>query len=113
VIERLRRLFDLLDPMPQAVVAPTDVAWDRLTAVPDTGIRGANLCFTDGHRVIHVEVGASLSGMVTGVDEVQVWWPGGVIRAPVDAQGLFEVDGVPAGPVRLVVGDAATDWFVR
>lgn len=113
MIERLRRLFDLLDPMPGIAVAPADIAWDRLEVVPELATRGSNRCFRRADLVVHVEVGSVLRGMVVGADEVEVRWPGGGTWASVSPEGLFEVAGVPSGPVRLVIADAATDWFVR
>jgi hypothetical protein len=113
VIERLRRLFDLIDPMPDVTVTPADTVWDRLDIVPELATRGSSLCFHRGDLVVHVEVGTTLRGMVVGVDVVEVRWPTGVTWAAVDSRGLFEVADVPPGPVRLVIADAATDWFVR
>ncbi|TCO65169.1 hypothetical protein [Actinocrispum wychmicini] len=111
--DRLRHLFDLVDPMPP-MPAPTLVNWDRLALVPDTGVRGASLRFELGDLVVHVEIGVVLTGLVVpAVNEVEVRWPDGMTWAPVDGHGLFEVDDVPRGPVRLVIGTAATDWFVR
>jgi hypothetical protein len=113
MIERLRRLFDLLDPMPEAAVVPVDMAWDRLEVVPELATRGSSRCFQRADLVVHVEVGTVLRGMVAGVDEVEIRWPQGATWAAVDSRGLFESADVPPGPVRLVIGDAATDWFVR
>ncbi len=113
VIERLRRIFDILDPMPPAPGAPTDIAYDRIDTVPDTGTRGTSMRFERDDLTIHLEIGSVLTGMLIGATELEVRWPNGMKQAAVDSMGLFEVDSVPRGPVRLVVGAAVTDWFVR
>jgi hypothetical protein len=116
VRDRLRRIFDLIDPMPPVIALPVENELDRLELVPDPGTRDAEptLCFQLGDLTLQLELGAVLTGMVApSVAEVEVQWPEGATWAPVDAHGLFEVDDVPRGPVRLVIGDAATAWFVR
>jgi hypothetical protein len=115
--DRLRRLFDLVDPMPEATAAPVDPGWARLAALPElvgTRDHGPALSFGLGDLTVHVEVGPLLTGIVTPpVAEVVVRWVDGMTWAAVDEHGMFEVDDVPRGPVRLVIGDAVTDWFVR
>jgi hypothetical protein len=118
VRERLRHLFDLIDPMPDVIATPVGLAWERLAVMPEpAGTRNhvsPTLCFKKDSVTVQVEIGAVLTGMVVpATAEVTVRWPDGVIRVPVDERGLFEVDGVPPGPVRLEIGHAVTDWFVR
>jgi|1185.fasta_scaffold1323270_1 hypothetical protein len=113
--ERLRQLFDLVDPMPTAVEPPVDFGWERLAYVPEkVRTRGSTMTFALGNRVLHVEVGVVVTGLVIpAVDEVEVRWPDGVTWVPVDKCGFFELGDVPRGPVRIVIGNAATGWFVR
>jgi hypothetical protein len=115
--ERLRQLFDQLDPMPAAIEPPMDLGWRRLEALPElTATRGheTRLSFGRGGFVIQVEIGTVLTGLVVPwIAEIEVRWPDGVTWAAVDEHGIFEVDDVPRGPVRLVIDGAATDWFVR
>ncbi|MEV4311932.1 hypothetical protein [Actinocrispum sp. NPDC049592] len=113
VIERLRRIFDILDPMPAAPAAPMDIAYHHINVVPDTGTRGTCMRFERGEVTIHLEIGSALTGMVIGATELEIRWPNGMTQVTIDPMGLFEVDCVPRGPARLVVGTAATDWFVR
>lgn len=99
--------------MPHAI-PPVIQDWDLLPLVPESGVRGSSLRFGLGDLTVYVEVGVVLTGLVVPrVDEVEVRWPDGVTWAVVDRYGVFEVDDVPRGPVRLVIGNAATDWFVR
>jgi hypothetical protein len=118
VRERLRRVFDLVDPMPDVIAVPVDLVADRFDEMPElVGTRhhvSPTLCFRRGGTTVQVEIGAVLAGIVVpATAEVDVCWPDGAVRVPVDGRGLFEVDGVPAGPVRLVIDGAVTDWFVR
>jgi hypothetical protein len=117
VREELRRVFDLIDPMPNVIATPTATNWDRFEELPElAGTRNQGtptLCFRREDTFVQVEIGATLVGIVTPVAEIEVRWPAGAIRPPVDERGLFEAKGVPAGPVRLVIDGAVTDWFVR
>jgi hypothetical protein len=108
----LRRLFDLLDPTPEVTTTPTTPEHGRLTTSPED-TRGVTMRFT-GDFTVHLEIGRVLTGVVEPwAPEVEVRWPQGTTWAQVDEHGIFEVDDVPRGPIRLVIGDTATDWFVR
>lgn len=117
MIERLRWILDQVDPMPEVIAAPSDAVVERLAVLPDQeGMRSQahTLRFGGTNTVLQLEIEDVITGVVDPVDvEVVVRWPDGVVLAEVDERGLFEVDGVPNGPVRFVVGGAATDWFVR
>jgi hypothetical protein len=117
VIDRLRRILDQVDPMPEVIAAPSDAVDKRLTVLPDQeGMRSQahTLRFGGVNTVLQLEIGEVVTGVVDPVDvEVVVRWPDGVAWAEVDERGLFEIHGVPNGPVRFVVGGAVTDWFVR
>ncbi|MET0132798.1 MAG: hypothetical protein ABW215_04310 [Kibdelosporangium sp.] len=114
MIERLREIFDVVDPAPDVVAEPNEVR-ERLAAFTDpVPMRdsGARLCFRKSGMTVDLELGNVLSGKITPAgSDVLVRWPDGVVWAGVDERGLFEVD-VPRGPVQIVVGNAATDWFV-
>jgi hypothetical protein len=113
LLARLRGLFDVVDPMP-AAIPPADPPLVCLEPVPQAGTRGSTLTFGDGQFTVEVECGARLTGLIIpAAGELEVRWPDGGARVPVDEHGLFEVDDVPSGPVRLVIGDVATAWFVR
>jgi hypothetical protein len=115
--ERLRRLFDAVDPMPEIIATPTHDRPERLATLPEeVATRGleSSLSFRHKNFTIHIEIGAVITGIVVPwVPEIAVKWPDGVTWAQVDERGVFEVDDVPRGPVRLVMNNAATDWFVR
>jgi hypothetical protein len=104
--------------MPDAIATLTDISWERFEEMPElAGIRSQGsptLCFRRADTFVQVEIGALLVGVVVPVTpNIEVHWPNGAIRAPVDERGLFEVTGIPAGPVRLMIDGAVTDWFVR
>lgn len=73
---------------------------------------------------IEVEVGVEPSGSLrlvglvvpAGPGELEVRHPAGRLRAPVDELGRFRVNGVPAGPLSLVLHGidertTTTDWI--
>ena len=132
LLARVAGLFDVLDPVPEAVRrAAEDAAfvlrptrtWRRLELVRDNVMSARERRLGFGPGGLDVEVRRSGVGVVAVrglVEEVAgtvrggrargrggaaVWvrWPGGAGRSLVDAGGRFALTEVPAGPVCLAV----------
>jgi hypothetical protein len=120
--------FERYDPVPAVVraaaeragsIVPQAKSWTVLPLVAAGGVRGdAGLVRLAGVdlEIEHVDGSVRLTG-VADRGEVWVRWPDGEHRAAVDDIGRFTVDGLPAGPLSVVVRvpgqpDAAGPWFV-
>ncbi|HEX5407833.1 MAG TPA: hypothetical protein VFX16_36675 [Pseudonocardiaceae bacterium] len=118
--------FERHDPVPAAVQHAAELAgslvqqaksWNSLALLTGAGVRGdAGLVRLAG---VDLEIDPAPDGTVrlTGLaagGEVWVRWPGGERCA---GAGQFAVDGLPAGPLSIVVRtpgrpDAVGPWFV-
>ena len=69
--------------------------------------------FGDNETFVKVDVrGAHLVGLVFPVVDVELCTPSGSRRVRPDDTGLFRLDDVPRGPLRVVVGRShVTRWF--
>jgi hypothetical protein len=128
LLSTLVAAFEQHDPVPPDVTAAAVSAgllvgparsWTPLSLVGVGGLRGDGLLgFADRLGRVDIEVAAGrLTGVLRGVGDVWVRWPGGERRAAVDDVGRFTVDGLPAGPLCVVVrrpgeADAVGPWFV-
>jgi len=128
LLNRLAAAFERHDPVPpevtEAAVAAGRLAgparsWTSLALVGVDGMRGDGLLgFADRACRVDVEVTSGrLTGLRRGAGDVWVRWPGGERRAVLDDVGRFTVDGLPAGPLCVVVrraghADAVGPWFV-
>jgi hypothetical protein len=141
LLDRLAALFDQHDPVPAGVAAMAEHAgrwvwrarsWSELPLVADgeSGrVRGGGqlLGFASAAGRVDVEVSEDgpgsvrLTGLFSGssVSSGSVWvrWPTGERRLDVDELGRFTQNGLPAGPLSVVVRrpgepDAAGPWFV-
>jgi len=138
----LRAVFDAIDPVPPEVTAVAYAAMTFRTLdaelarlVSDSseqllgGVRdaeGPGRLVTFQSESLTIEVQVSLLGAARHLvgqlvpprsAEVRVEWPDGSTSVSADDLGRFSVDGVPAGPVRLVserTGHPAvvTGWLV-
>lgn len=128
LLTELNVLLRRIDPVPATVIADAEAAfaltvasagWERLAPVVEDSalVRTATrtFLFASKETWIRVELrGATLLGLVSPVRDVDLRWPAGARRIRPDATGLFKVDGVPRGPLRLVVAEThATPWFQR
>jgi hypothetical protein len=132
LLRALAAAFERRDPVPGAVRAAAERAgdlvaaaagWDALALVAGERMRGAGdlLGFADrrGRVDVQVDVDADavrLTGLADG-GAVFVRWPGGERAVDVDDVGRFTVDGLPRGPLCVVVRrpgepDAVGPWFV-
>lgn len=124
LLDALAVLVDVLDPIPESLVAwawsalaeRTDEAAVRLLS--DSARGGARrLTFTGlALRLDRVDGGSSVTGSAPGAAVAVVRWQGDEVAAAVGPDGWFHVERVPSGPVRCVLRgagrDRATPWFV-
>jgi hypothetical protein len=139
LLAELGEMFDILDPVPPAVVSAGYAAFgwrtvdaefaelcdDSLLAGAASGVRGDDtrlLTFeapsvnvvvevTDvgEHRKLVGQVIPALAG------ELRIEHPAGSTVVDVDAQGLFSAESVPCGPARIALavpggGSVVTSW---
>lgn len=133
LLERLRRVLAVVDPVPDSVVRMAQAAFEtrdldaQLAAlVADTSTRARDvalvrtsglaprrLSFEVGETALDLELlptrsGLRLQGLLVGGSQgpVVVEHVGGVVEAEVDDLGRFESAGLPPGPIRLRWVDA-------
>jgi hypothetical protein len=125
LLAELAALLRRVDPVPDDVRALAqavfDLAfvppeWTRLDPVAEPLLVRAgrrSFRFAAGEISVGVDLrGPSLVGLVHPVMEVEVHWLTGSRRVRPDAYGLFRLDDVPRGPLRVLVGQThVTRWF--
>ncbi|HEY0639721.1 MAG TPA: hypothetical protein VGD67_18905 [Pseudonocardiaceae bacterium] len=133
-------VFEAALAAPEVVAAWRDLDAGLLAILDDTALQplaGAGVRTVGGPRLVtfgsaedpeacsvEVEVGVEPSGTLrlvglvvpTGPGELEVRHPGGAQRVPVDELGRFRAEGVPAGPLSLVLHGTdrrttTTDWI--
>jgi hypothetical protein len=131
LLQGLAAEFERHDPVPAAVqkaaeragsLVPQAKSWTALSLVAGDGVRGdvGLLGFASRTARVDLEIESDRTVRLTGLatqGEVWVRWPGGERRAVVEDIGRFTVDGLPPGPLSIVVRtpgrpDAAGPWFV-
>lgn len=130
LLRALAAAFDREDPVPSAVRRAAERAgglaargWHELAFVTGDHVRGAGdlLGFADQRCRVDVQVDVDLDSVrLTGLASggaVVVRWPDGERPVEVDDVGRFTVDGLPRGPLCVVVRrpgepDAVGPWFV-
>ncbi|HEV2783059.1 MAG TPA: hypothetical protein VGX25_27065 [Actinophytocola sp.] len=130
LLSELGALLRRCHPVPADVVAgaraafavaagPPDWRWlERITDAP-VPVRSGTPSFRFAGNDVRVQLElhrlpwrVRVIGLVTPVLDVEVRWPTGVRRVRPDDAGLFRVDDLPRGPLRLVIGETfATPWF--
>jgi len=126
LLRRLADVFERYDPVPAGIGVDAvragllaGSASSALVLVADGGgaVRGVGrlLGFAcPGGRIdVQIDAGVRLTGLVSGLmGSLSVRWPGGSRLVSVDSVGRFVVDGLPAGPLSLVVSGSVSPWFV-
>ncbi len=128
LLRRLGEVFERYDPVPVGIGAAAVRAGvlagsvsSALALVADgdvDGVRGVGgrllgFAWPGGRVDVQIDVGVRLTGLVSGLmGSLWVRWPGGSRLVSVDSAGRFVVDGLPAGPLSLVVSGAVGPWFV-
>ena len=117
----LRRADAVPDDVRALAEAGLDLAfvppdWTRLEPVAEPLlVRAGRRSFRFAANEISVRIalhGPSLVGLVHPVMEVEVCWPSGGRRLHPDASGVFRLDDVPRGPLRVLVGQShVTRWL--
>ncbi|WP_199441588.1 hypothetical protein [Umezawaea beigongshangensis] len=130
ILDDLADALHAADPVPAGVVAAAALAFDArredadaLERLPEpAGVRGCTSRLAFGGPGVRVDLEFSGSLDVLGLvhppcaGTALVRWPGGSREVVVDG-GWFRADGVPPGPLRVVVrapgrGAVSTGWFV-
>ena len=125
LLDELGYLLRRCDPVPDEVrvlaealfalaFLPADLV--RLEPVAESvPVRSGTRSFRFGDKETFVKVdvrGAHLVGLVRPVAEVEVCSPSGSRWVLPDDTGVFRLDDLPRGPLRIVVGRShATRWF--
>lgn len=127
LLRRLADVFERYDPVPvgigvdavrAGVLAGSASSALVLVADGDGAVRGAGgrllgFAWPGGRVDVQIDAGVRLTGLVSGlIGSLWVRWPGGSRRLSVDSVGRFVVDGLPPGPLSLVVSGAVGPWFV-
>ena len=117
----LRRAASVPDDVRALAEAVLDLAfvppeWTRLEPVAEPLlVRAGRRSFRFAADGISVRVdlrGASLVGLVHPVVDVEVHWPTGRRRVRPDTYGVFRLEEIPRGPLRVLLGDThVTRWF--
>ena len=128
LLDELRSLLSRVDPVPDAVYANAEAActlawledgWERLAPVAGAALlRSDARTFRFAGKGICVEVrlcrlpwGVRLDGLAAPASAIEVRWPTGSVGCRPDAAGLFRLDDLPLGPLRIELGSLATPWF--
>jgi len=126
LLRRLADVFERYDPVPAGIGVDAvragllaGSASSVLVSVADGGgaVRGAGrllgFAWPGGRIDVQIDVGVRLTGLVSGLMEsLLVRWPGGSRLVSVDSVGRFMVDGLPSGPLSVVVAGSVSPWFV-
>jgi hypothetical protein len=125
VLAELGELLRRVDPVPDEVRVAAEEAldlaflppsWTRLEPVAEPTLMRAgarSFRFGDKETFVKVDVrGPALVGVVFPITDVEVCWPSGSRRVRPDESGLFQVDDLASGPLRVIVGRTrVTRWF--
>jgi hypothetical protein len=127
LLRRLADVFERYDPVPAGIgldavragllagSASSTLALvaDGAGAVRGVGGRLLGFAWPGGRIDVQIDAGVRLTGLVSVlIDSLLVRWPGGSRLVSVDSVGRFVVDGLPAGPLSLVVAGSVSPWFV-
>jgi hypothetical protein len=126
LLRRLADVFERYDPVPAGIGVDAvragllaGSASSALVSVTDGGgaVRGAGrllgFAWSGGRIDVQIDAGVRLTGLVSGLmGSLSVRWPDGSRLVSVDSVGRFVVDGLPAGPLSLVVSGSVSPWFV-
>lgn len=125
LLAELAALLRRVDPVPDDVRALAEAVldlafvspeWTRLEPVAEPLLVRAgrrSFRFAAGGVSVRVDLrGAALVGLVHPVMDVEVHWPTGSRQVRPDAYGLFRLEDVPRGPLRVLIGHThVTRWF--
>jgi hypothetical protein len=126
LLRRLADVFERYDPVPAGIGVDAvragllaGSAASALVLVADGAgaVRGAGrllgFAWSGGRVDVQIDAGVRLTGLVSGlIGSLLVRWPGGSRLVSVDSVGRFVVDGLPSGPLSLVVSGSVSPWFV-
>jgi hypothetical protein len=126
LLRRLADVFERYDPVPAGIGVDAvragllaGSASSALVVVADGegAVRGGGrllgFAWPGGRVDVQIDAGVRLTGLVSIlISSLSVRWPGGSRVVSVDSVGRFVVDGLPAGPLSLVVAGSVSPWFV-
>jgi hypothetical protein len=126
LLRRLADVFERYDPVPTGIgvdavraglLAGSASSALALVAAGGGAVRGVGrllgFAWPGGRIDVQIDAGVRLTGLVSGLmGSLLVRWPDGSRVVSVDSLGRFVVDGLPAGPLSLVVAGSVSPWFV-